>query len=357
MNFIFLIFCILADRSFAASTSSVGPDLFEKTRKEIIILAADGGVCAGTHLGNGLVLTSAHCVPYNFFKEVFAAENLSQPLVARLLARDKEADLALLRVEGLTGPGLKVRSSTKTLRRMESVMTIGHPGLAPRKDFTEQEAKILAFTPTRGEVSNYNDQWTRLDIRVFPGNSGGPVLDSEGEIVGVISNLNSTFAHSTSLEKIEKFLDSTENKTDDVGARESDYKLELNVFGGFHSYMRRLDRNAEMSYYEIDLDIANRFRIGAETNASEGLRYSAYNLGYKFALKSDARQLLFAVVGLKTASYLLNPREKDTDKQDYRKFRGAYVLLNTGHAGFVVSASVGTIEGNIETILGLGLFF
>jgi S1-C subfamily serine protease len=107
-------------------------------------------------------------------------------LPARVLAGDPQRDLALLAVEGNPGPVLRFRSGPE-LRRGEGVVTYGFP-----------LAGLLSAGPTltTGEISALSG--IRDDPRTFqisapvqPGNSGGPLLDLGGHVVGVVvSKLN-----------------------------------------------------------------------------------------------------------------------------------------------------------------------
>jgi hypothetical protein len=107
-------------------------------------------------------------------------------LNARILASDRQRDLALLEVPNEAGPPLAFRRNA-TLRRGENVVTYGFP-----------LAGLLSSGPTltTGEISALaglrdNQQQFQISAPVQPGNSGGPLLDMGGNVVGVIvSKLN-----------------------------------------------------------------------------------------------------------------------------------------------------------------------
>ncbi|MCS6891676.1 MAG: trypsin-like peptidase domain-containing protein [Rhodovarius sp.] len=99
---------------------------------------------------------------------------------------DAELDLALLTVPGLTGPALTLRAGPP-VRRGEGVVAYGFP-----------LAGLLSSDPklTRGEVNGLagigdNRNQIQISAEVQPGNSGGPLLDMQGHVVGVVvSKLN-----------------------------------------------------------------------------------------------------------------------------------------------------------------------
>jgi hypothetical protein len=107
-------------------------------------------------------------------------------LPARVLAADRERDLALLEVPNDAGPPLSFRRDPN-IRRGEGVVTYGFP-----------LSGILSSGPTltTGEVSALagladNPRQYQISAPVQPGNSGGPLLDMAGNVVGVIvSKLN-----------------------------------------------------------------------------------------------------------------------------------------------------------------------
>ena len=98
---------------------------------------------------------------------------------------DAKLDLALLRVPGLTGPALPFRSNP--VRRGEGVVAYGFP-----------LAGLLSSDPklTRGEINGLaglrdDPNQFQISAPVQPGNSGGPLLDMQGNVVGVVvSKLN-----------------------------------------------------------------------------------------------------------------------------------------------------------------------
>jgi S1-C subfamily serine protease len=99
---------------------------------------------------------------------------------------DANLDLALLSVPGMAGPTLAFRQSP-AVRRGEGVVVFGFP-----------LAGLLSSDPklTRGEVNGLagiadNPIHYQISAEVQPGNSGGPMLDMQGHVVGVVvSKLN-----------------------------------------------------------------------------------------------------------------------------------------------------------------------
>jgi len=99
---------------------------------------------------------------------------------------DAALDVAVLNVPGLVGPTVAFRTGP-TIRRGEGVVAYGFP-----------LAGLLSSDPklTRGEINGLrglgdNPNQFQISAEVQPGNSGGPLVDMQGNIVGVVvSKLN-----------------------------------------------------------------------------------------------------------------------------------------------------------------------
>ena len=160
-----------------ATTSSLA-GLAEVLRESVVEVRA-GGSGSGSGViwgGAGLVVTNAHCVRPNATLEIGAGGRWR---AARLLARHAHDDLALL-AASVTGPFLELRETT-TLRAGELVFASGHP-LGVR----DALAMGIVHCVTRDARSN-EPRWVVADIRLAPGNSGGPLVDAEQRLVGINS--------------------------------------------------------------------------------------------------------------------------------------------------------------------------
>jgi DNA repair protein RadC len=132
----------------------------------------------------GRALTNAHVIEDCRAVRIRAAGGAD--LAGRVLASDRERDLALVEVPPEAGPPLSFRRDTN-VRRGEGVVTYGFP-----------LAGLLSSGPTltTGEISalaglSDNQRQFQISAPVQPGNSGGPLLDMGGNVVGVIvSKLN-----------------------------------------------------------------------------------------------------------------------------------------------------------------------
>mgnify|MGYP003608589476 FL=1 len=138
----------------------------------------------GFVVGTDRVMTNYHVIEACSRIFVRTADSRTLPVTQSPLS-DARRDLALLQVAGNPGPALAFRANP--VRRGESVVTYGFP-----------LAGLLSSGPTltTGEVSALagladNQQQFQISAPVQQGNSGGPLLDRQGHVIGVIvSKLN-----------------------------------------------------------------------------------------------------------------------------------------------------------------------
>lgn len=146
--------------------------------RPLMAVVRDGhrGAGAGVLIDNGLVLTNAHVAERSHKLRVTLEDN--REVEARLVARDPQVDLALLQIpaNGHTGAVLAAQPP----RPGEMVFAFGHPW-GQRNVLTAGvfSAITTARTP-QGEIA-----LLRTDLQLAPGNSGGPLLNAAGEVIGL----------------------------------------------------------------------------------------------------------------------------------------------------------------------------
>jgi serine protease Do len=119
---------------------------------------------------------------------------------AKLVARDARRDLAALRIEAAEHgreslPTITVRDAT-SLRAGEVVVAVGHPW---------GELNALAVGMVHRAVRSANAMLA-ADLRLAPGNSGGPLADAEGQLVGINSMIMNGFALAIPTNAVTVFL-------------------------------------------------------------------------------------------------------------------------------------------------------
>jgi len=130
---------------------------------------------------NGLIVTNAHVVEDADWLQVSLADG--RRFTGRVVGQDNRTDLALVRIDGATGlPTLPVGDSNR-VRVGEFVMALGHPfGLEQSVSFGIVSRKGAPLT-----VAAPGFDFIQTDAAVNPGNSGGPLVNMAGQVVGVNS--------------------------------------------------------------------------------------------------------------------------------------------------------------------------
>jgi serine protease Do len=124
---------------------------------------------------DGLILTNAHVVGSSAVKvELWDGRTFS----ADTIARDDRRDLAALRIQAADLPAATAADS-ETVRAGEMVVAVGNP-LGFVGALTT--GVVHAVGPLRGAG---RQNWVQADIRLAPGNSGGPLANASGRVIGI----------------------------------------------------------------------------------------------------------------------------------------------------------------------------
>jgi serine protease Do len=167
----------------AAETKTV-EQIAEAVHPSIVVLTVSGRDGKGASLGTGFVVSADGLIATNFHVidvgravtvELADGKHYS---ATEVHAADRERDLAVIRINAKGLIPLKLGDSTK-MKDGQAVVAIGNP-----RGF--KRSVVTGVLSSRREVEGR--PMLQLAMPVEPGNSGGPVLDMEGRVIGVVSS-------------------------------------------------------------------------------------------------------------------------------------------------------------------------
>jgi S1-C subfamily serine protease len=188
-NFIAIIFILFLTNynvSFAqlkyAPDEQININVYEKISPAIVAIEAQliDGVSAGTGCivsSDGLILTGSHVVEN--YKTIEVTTYNGQTYKAQFIAQmGKNNDLALIKITPKTPLQTVSFANSETVKVGQKVLTIGNPF-------------GFSNTLTQGIISriDYVKNRFQTDAAINPGCSGGPLLNSTGEVIGISQSI------------------------------------------------------------------------------------------------------------------------------------------------------------------------
>ena len=136
---------------------------------------------------DGYIVTNYHIV--SGMKKISVTLYSGEEIEAQLMWHSLYDDLAILKVEGTNFPALTIGDSS-ALRVGDTAIAIGNPG-----------GELCPWSLSQGVISSLNREVTvddfdshivdltmlQTDAQVNPGNSGGPLCNDQGEVIGIVS--------------------------------------------------------------------------------------------------------------------------------------------------------------------------
>jgi hypothetical protein len=144
--------------------------------KIVVIKNPAGSMGTGICLDDrGIIVTNCHVVADALVVGIETDDN--RYFLGKVVAANKKVDYAFILSRGPRFPSYPVLSRRDQVREGEDVVAIGHPF-------------GLEFTVSKGIVSTAGREiegvrYIQTDVPINPGNSGGPLLDAQGEIIGI----------------------------------------------------------------------------------------------------------------------------------------------------------------------------
>jgi serine protease Do len=153
----------------------------EGVRKGVVVVRGDAGHGSGVIWHeDGVVITNDHVVARDR-AEILLSDG--RRFDGQVFRRDADRDLAALRVEASGLPAVPVGDSRR-LRPGELILAVGNPLGVPGA----VTVGIVSSTPQEVRLGRrLFPEMVRADVDLYPGNSGGPLVNAEGQVVGINS--------------------------------------------------------------------------------------------------------------------------------------------------------------------------
>jgi S1-C subfamily serine protease len=164
-------------------TERIGPAVVRvETGPKVPQSRERGGLGSGIVISpDGLVLTNSHVVGAS--KQIRLRDNEGMITDARVLGVDPDTDLALLRADDVRDLHYASLGNSKSLRRGQLVVAIGNP-LGFESSVTAGVVSALGRSIRSANGRTIEDV-IQTDAALNPGNSGGPLVSSNAEVIGI----------------------------------------------------------------------------------------------------------------------------------------------------------------------------
>jgi len=198
------VFCLICFSIFifSCATNSVNisdntkknndfPTVIDRVKESIVLISASqnedpninpnqNSMCSGAVIDLQYIITNYHCIYNNKFIKIFFWNKEDwRSYDVEVIGIDPLADLALLRAIDKDEPVPELKFSTEEIKSGQDVFAMGHP-------------MGMVWSVSKGVIS-HEDRYARhpyvhsvqTDAAINVGNSGGPLLNMKGEIVGI----------------------------------------------------------------------------------------------------------------------------------------------------------------------------
>ena len=202
--FCFLMLGLLLSLSYAQETSEKAEqpteiDIISDKAKESIVHLVGGnfsiaGVGTGFFVDRDKIVTNIHVVAASGLHTAKLINSETVWRIEEVVAFDLKNDLVVLKIAD-EGTPLPLRNSDR-VQIGESVYAVGFPD---------------NYKVTEGAIHSIqkNNKWFRMTVDISVGNSGGPILNSEGEVIGVAAAFYDSYSYATPSNTVKALLAET----------------------------------------------------------------------------------------------------------------------------------------------------
>jgi serine protease Do len=186
----------LSGLALADAVAAVAAEL----KPSVVLIGQNGGHGAGViWRSDGIVVTNRH-VLRDERVDVYLDDG--RRLTGILAARHPERDLAIVKIAAEDLPAVRLGDS-RTARPGQLVMAIGHP---PGARGAVTAGIIVAAGQAATAEGPRTGDWIQTDVTLRPGNSGGPLIDAHGAVIGINTMVSGRLSLSIPSYAVERFV-------------------------------------------------------------------------------------------------------------------------------------------------------
>lgn len=168
-------------------------DIVPKYEKSAVFILAEGGFQGGASSGSGIVLddkgnilTNNHVVQ-GAGSVVVRNPATNKKISAKIIGRSPCDDLAVIQVEDASPFKPAELGTTKDVKQGSQAYAVGFPG-TPSEEFGSARLSITGGLVSKLDASNEEyglQDLIQMDVPINHGNSGGPLIDKRGKVIGI----------------------------------------------------------------------------------------------------------------------------------------------------------------------------
>lgn len=175
--------------------------LFERVLPLLVQIRGGNGNGAGTiWRADGLIVTNAHVVGQRATVQITLHDR--RHFEGRVLTSDSTRDLALVEIDANDLPAPHIGDSAGMLPG-QFVLAIGHPG-GQINTLTAGISVAAGHTVHNGETKT--SDLVRVDAQIAPGSSGGPLVGSDGRVLGIATRVSGRLSMAIPAATVERFI-------------------------------------------------------------------------------------------------------------------------------------------------------
>jgi serine protease Do len=180
--------------------SEAAAAIVERVGGAVVVVGTRGGAGAGVvWREDGLIVTNRH-VAHRDRQQITLRDG--RQFEGQVVDRHPDRDLATIKIEA-TGLPTAIAGDSATVRPGELIFAIGHP--IGFRDAVTSGIIVAAGQAITAEGPRTGD-WLQADVTLLPGNSGGPLVDVHGRVIGISTMIAGRLSLAVPSNTVEAFV-------------------------------------------------------------------------------------------------------------------------------------------------------